>query len=85
MAGAMALAQQGLLEEALFCCHKVLVEKPDDLRALETKAFLLKDLNRAEEAIEAFDQVLAQTTGPLLCRYRQRHDSDGSRKISPNL
>lgn len=60
MAGATALAQQGLLEEALFCCHKVMAEKPDDLRALETKAFLLKDLNRAEEAIEAFDQLLAQ-------------------------
>ena len=36
-----------------------MAEKPDDLRALETKAFLLKDLNRADEAIEAFDEVLA--------------------------
>ncbi len=60
MAGAMALAQQGLLEEALFCCHKVMAEKPDDLRALETKAFLLQDLNRSEEAIKAFDQLLAR-------------------------
>jgi hydroxyacylglutathione hydrolase len=59
MAGAMALAQQGLLEEALFCCHKVLAEKSDNLRALETKAFLLKDLNRADEAIAGFDEVLA--------------------------
>jgi hydroxyacylglutathione hydrolase len=59
MAGAMALAQQGLLEEALFCCYKVLAEKPEDLRALETKAFLLKDLNRGDEAIAAFDAVLA--------------------------
>jgi hydroxyacylglutathione hydrolase len=60
MAGAMTLAQQGLLEEALFCCHKVLAEKPDDPRALETKAFLLKDLGRDAEAMEVFDQVLAQ-------------------------
>jgi hydroxyacylglutathione hydrolase len=60
MAGAMALAQQGLLEEALFCCEKVLAEEADDLRALETKAFLLKDLNRADEAIAGFDEVLAR-------------------------
>jgi tetratricopeptide (TPR) repeat protein len=60
MAGAMTLAQQGLLEEALFCCHKVLAEKPDDSRALENKAFLLKDLGRDAEAVEIFEQVLAQ-------------------------
>jgi hydroxyacylglutathione hydrolase len=60
MAGAMALAQQGLLEEALFCCYKFLAEKPDDLRALETKAFLLKDLNRSEEAVAAFDELLSR-------------------------
>ena len=60
MAGAMTLAQQGLLEEALFCCHKVLVENPDDARALENKAFLLKDLGRDVEAVEVFDQVLAK-------------------------
>ena len=60
MAGAMALAQQGLLEEALFCCHKVLAENPDDARALENKAFLLKDLGRDAEAVETFNQVLAK-------------------------
>jgi hydroxyacylglutathione hydrolase len=60
MAGGMSLAQQGLLEEALFCCHKVLAEKPDDSRALENKAFLLKDLGRDAEAVEIFDQVLAK-------------------------
>jgi hydroxyacylglutathione hydrolase len=60
MAGAMALAQQGQLEEALFCCQKVLAEEPDNLRALETKAFLLKDLGRDAEALDVFNQVLAQ-------------------------
>jgi hydroxyacylglutathione hydrolase len=60
MAGAMTLAQQGLLEEALFCCHKVLAENPDDSRALENKAFLLKDLGRDAEAVGIFDQVLAK-------------------------
>ncbi len=60
MPGAMALAQQGLLEEALFCCHKKLAQIPDDPKALETKAFLLKDLGRNGEAVTAFDQMLAQ-------------------------
>jgi hydroxyacylglutathione hydrolase len=60
MAGAITLAQEGLLEEALFCCQKTLAEKPDDPRALETKAFLLKDLGRDAEAVEIFDQLLAQ-------------------------
>jgi hydroxyacylglutathione hydrolase len=60
MAGAMTLAQQGLLEEALFCCHKVLAEDPEDSRALENKAFLLKDLGRDAEAVEIFEQVLAK-------------------------
>jgi tetratricopeptide (TPR) repeat protein len=60
MAGATTLAQQGLLEEALFCCQKVLAEKPDDPKALENKAFLLKDLGRDAEAVAVFDQVLAQ-------------------------
>lgn len=59
MAGAMSLAQKGLLEEALFCCHKVLAEDPENLDALENKAFLLKDLGRDAEAAEVFDQVLA--------------------------
>jgi hydroxyacylglutathione hydrolase len=60
MAGAMTLAQQGLLEEALFCCHKVLAENPEDSRALENKAFLLKDLGRDAEAVEVFELVLTK-------------------------
>lgn len=60
MAAAVTLAQQGLLEEALFCCQKKLAQVPEDKKALETKAFLLKDLGRHEEAIKAFDQVLVE-------------------------
>lgn len=58
-AGAITMAQQGLLEEALFCCHKVLHNHPDDLRMLETKAYLLNDLGRPAEAVPIFGQVLA--------------------------
>ncbi len=81
MAGAMTLAQQGLLEEALFCCHKVLAENPEDSRALENKAFLLKDLGRDAEAVEIFDQVLAKKAGPFLRPHRQRHGPHGPGKV----
>jgi len=65
MEGAMTLAQQGLLEEALFYCNKELAEHPENLRALETKAFLLHDLGRSAEAAEFFDLVLAQKADHL--------------------
>jgi hydroxyacylglutathione hydrolase len=57
--GAMTLAQQGLLEEALFYCDKELAGEPENFRALETKAFLLNDLGRQQEAITIFDKILA--------------------------
>lgn len=58
--GATALAQRGLLEEAVFCCEKELAGHPDNLRALELKASCLNDLDRGAEAVEAFDRILAQ-------------------------
>jgi glyoxylase-like metal-dependent hydrolase (beta-lactamase superfamily II) len=58
--GAKALAQKGLLDEAIFCCDKALVARRDNLSALEMKAMCLNDLGRCAEAIEAFDKVLAQ-------------------------
>jgi glyoxylase-like metal-dependent hydrolase (beta-lactamase superfamily II) len=58
--GAVALAQRGLLEEAVFCCEKELAGHPDNLRALELKASCLNDLDRGAEAVEAFDRILAR-------------------------
>jgi len=58
MAGATQLAQQGLLEEALFYCHKELYESPENFQALEMKAFLLTDLGRNAEAVIIFDSIL---------------------------
>lgn len=58
--GAMILAQQGLLEEALFYTEKELTAGPDNRRALEMKAFLLLDLARNDEAIVIFDKILQQ-------------------------
>jgi len=57
--GAKALAEKGLLEEAVFCCEKELNAHSENLRALELKALCLNDMDRNAEAIEAFDQVLA--------------------------
>jgi|UniRef100_A0A7C3WMN6 glyoxylase-like metal-dependent hydrolase (beta-lactamase superfamily II) len=57
--GAEALARQGLLEEAVFCCNRALAINPGNMRALQIKAFCLTDLGRGEEAIEALDQILA--------------------------
>lgn len=58
--GAATLAQKGLLEETLFYSNKELAENPENLRALEYKAFCLNDLGRGHEALEVFDKILAQ-------------------------
>ena len=63
MDGAAQLAQQGLLEEALFYVNKELDKDADSLRAMEFKAFLLNDLGRVEEALAWFDRLLAQNSG----------------------
>lgn len=58
--GAVMLAQQGLLEEALFYTEKDLADSPDESRTLEMKAFLLLDLGRNDEAAVIFDKILQQ-------------------------
>ncbi|MFQ5855185.1 MAG: MBL fold metallo-hydrolase [Anaerolineae bacterium] len=55
--GAMALAQRGLLEEAVFCCDKEMARDPQDMRTLELKALCLNDLGRFHEALEALDKL----------------------------
>ena len=58
MEGATRMAQQGLMEEAVFCCNKELAASPDNFAALEMKAFVLTDLGRNAEAVESFDKIL---------------------------
>lgn len=60
ISGAEALARQGLLEEAVFCCNKALASTPDNMRALQVKAMCLVDLGKGEEAMEVLDAILAQ-------------------------
>lgn len=69
LAGAHGLAQRGYLEEALFCTQKALAENPESLPALETQAFLLKDLGRPSEAVAAFDRLLAAKPEHFYARF----------------
>ncbi|MCL6620785.1 MAG: MBL fold metallo-hydrolase [Syntrophobacterales bacterium] len=58
--GATQLAQQGLLEEALFYLDRELAQETPQPRALEMKGFLLNDLGRGQEALDIFDRILRQ-------------------------
>jgi glyoxylase-like metal-dependent hydrolase (beta-lactamase superfamily II) len=60
VSGAEALAQKGLLEEAVFCCDKALANNPENPRALRIKGLCLTDLGRGQEAIEVMDKLLAK-------------------------
>ena len=63
MAGATALAERGLLEEAIFCCDREIARNPDNAGALQLKTTSLNDLGRAQEALVALEQ-LARIPGP---------------------
>ncbi len=63
MAGATALAQQGLLEEAVFCCDKEMARHPENLGAFELKILCLNDLGRCQEALEALDRLVDIRSG----------------------
>ena len=55
--GAMALAERGLLEEAVFCCDKEMTRSPDDQKTLELKAVCLNDLGRSRDALDVLDTL----------------------------
>jgi len=54
------LVQRGLLEEAIYCCDKRLVGDPEDLIALQLKAYCLTDMGRSQDSIELLDKILAK-------------------------
>jgi glyoxylase-like metal-dependent hydrolase (beta-lactamase superfamily II) len=55
--GALALAQRGLLEEAVFCADKELARNPEDAKTLELKAVCLNDLGSCREALDVLDKL----------------------------
>ena len=58
--GASALVSKGLLEEAVFCCDRELVREPDNLTALQLKAYCLTDMGRCEESLVILEQILSR-------------------------
>jgi tetratricopeptide (TPR) repeat protein len=57
------LVQKGLLEEAVYCCDKKLVGDPEDLTAMQLKAYSLSDLGRCEESLEILNTILSKESG----------------------
>ena len=52
------LVQRGLLEEAVYCCDKKLVGDPEDLTAMQMKAYCLTDMGRNEESMKLLDKII---------------------------
>jgi glyoxylase-like metal-dependent hydrolase (beta-lactamase superfamily II) len=57
--GAKALVSKGLLEEAVFCCDRELARQPENLTAMQLKAYCLTDMGRCEESLALLDKVLS--------------------------
>lgn len=57
MTGANALVQEGLLEEAVYCCDRELVRNSSSARALQLKALCLNDLGRFADALATLDRM----------------------------
>jgi glyoxylase-like metal-dependent hydrolase (beta-lactamase superfamily II) len=58
--GAKALVSQGLLEEAVFCCDRELAREPENLMAMQLKAYCLTDIGRCQESLELLKRVLSK-------------------------
>jgi hydroxyacylglutathione hydrolase len=58
--GAKALVSKGLLEEAVFCCDQKLAGEPQNLMAMQLKAYCLTDMGRCEDSLALLDQILAR-------------------------
>jgi len=58
--GAKALVSKGLLEEAAFCCDRELSREPENLMAMQLKAYCLTDMGRCEESLALLNLVLSR-------------------------
>ena len=63
--GAKALVSKGLLEEAVFCCDRELVREPENLMAMQLKAYCLTDMGRCEDSLALLNQVLARESNNI--------------------
>jgi glyoxylase-like metal-dependent hydrolase (beta-lactamase superfamily II) len=71
--GASALVSKGLLEEAVFCCDKELAREPENLTAMQLKAYCLTDMGRCAESLALLDQILAQQRDNLYALTAKGH------------
>ena len=58
--GAKTLVSKGLLEEAVFCCDRELTRQPDNLTAMQLKAYCLTDMGRCAESLDLLRRILEQ-------------------------
>ena len=58
--GAKALVTKGLLEEAVFCCDRELTREPENLMAMQLKAYCLTDMGRCAESLVLLDKILSR-------------------------
>jgi glyoxylase-like metal-dependent hydrolase (beta-lactamase superfamily II) len=58
--GAKALVSKGLLEEAVFCCDRELAREPENVMAMQLKAYCLTDMGRCAESLALLNRVLSQ-------------------------
>jgi glyoxylase-like metal-dependent hydrolase (beta-lactamase superfamily II) len=63
--GAKALVSKGLLEEAVFCCDRELAREPENLLAMQLKAYCLTDMGRCEESLALLNQILSRESGNI--------------------
>jgi glyoxylase-like metal-dependent hydrolase (beta-lactamase superfamily II) len=83
--GAERLAEKGLLEEVAFCCDKELTLRPDNLQAMQLKAFALNDMGRCDEAIEVLDRILARQPENVYALAAKGHALLGLQKYADSL
>ena len=71
--GAKALVSKGLLEEAVFCCDRELTREPENLMAMQLKAYCLTDMGRGAESLALLDQILSQQADNLYALTAKGH------------
>jgi glyoxylase-like metal-dependent hydrolase (beta-lactamase superfamily II) len=79
------LVQKGLLEEAVYCCDKKLVGDPEDLTAMQMKAYCLTDMGRNEESMELLDKIIGKEKNNAYALLGKGHALLGLEKYDESL
>jgi tetratricopeptide (TPR) repeat protein len=85
MEGAKRLAEKGFLEEVVYCCDKELALRPENLEALQLKAFALNDMGRCDESIAVLDGILARQADNVYALSAKGHALLGLGKYAESL